>query len=115
MVTDLECGNQDEGTIEVRVFMNDQVSTCNPDLETVGCQILPDLEINFPKNDIVIWDRYGSIVHVAQPYANNWNGLDIQTNQRVPSGPYYFALDLGEVPNSGQSQKIRGIISVFWK
>ena len=69
--------------------------------------IIDNIE-DFPKNEILIFNRWGQIVLKKKPYQNNWDGRN-QKGQVVPDGTYYYILrlDIGE----GKIQE--GRIAVF--
>lgn len=51
----------------------------------------------YPNNELLIFNRWGSIVYQAKPYSNDWDGRS-QNGNDLPEGTYYyiFRLDLGE-------------------
>jgi len=52
------------------------------DCKKKGC---PDvLEVCFPENEIVIFNRWGNVVFKAKPYKNDWDA------QGLPDGVYYY-------------------------
>ncbi len=58
---------------------------------------------NYPKNEIVIYNRWGEKVYEAAPYENLWDGktskgLLIGGND-LPVGTYFYILDLGDGSN----------------
>ena len=58
--------------------------------------VIPVLEIdpiNYGNNEMVIFDRWGKIVHQSKPYQNDWDGRD-SSGSEVPSGTYYYILRL---------------------
>lgn len=60
----------------------------------------------YPDNELVVLNRWGSEVFREQGYRNNWYGQG-PDGRIVPSGNYYYVLDLGD-----GSEPIRGIIFV---
>lgn len=62
---------------------------------------------NFLDNNIVIFNRWGSEVFRMQGYDNSWDGTSSGSmtigNGPLPTGTYYFVLDLGDgsKPKSG--------------
>ena len=44
----------------------------------------------FPENELIIYNRWGSIVYRAQPYANDWDGL--HRGKQLPEADYYYIL-----------------------
>ncbi|MBK6526123.1 MAG: gliding motility-associated C-terminal domain-containing protein [Crocinitomicaceae bacterium] len=54
--------------------------------------------LNFPNNNISIFNRYGQIVHEATAYANDWDGT--RNGDALPDGSYYYVIemtDTGEI------------------
>jgi gliding motility-associated-like protein len=58
---------------------------------------------SYPNNSVKIFNRYGVIVYEAQNYNNTWGGeseksfrINDKTTSTLPSGTYFFILDLGE-------------------
>lgn len=54
---------------------------------------------NYPKNSIVIFNRWGNVVYKADPYNNDWDGtcdgnLSLGGG-KAPAGTYFYSLDLG--------------------
>jgi len=53
----------------------------------------------YPDNKVTIFNRWGNKVYEAAPYNNDWNGVsnsDLAAGgSRVPSGSYFYILDLG--------------------
>jgi gliding motility-associated-like protein len=61
----------------------------------------------FPGNKLWIYNRWGNLVYKEKEYDNKWNGISnisgVSMGQRVPSGTYFYILDLndGSKPKSG--------------
>lgn len=53
--------------------------------------VLEDI-LNFPNNEIIILNRWGSTVFQAQPYLNDWQGT--YNGKPLPEGTYYYAVRL---------------------
>ena len=69
--------------------------------------IVPILEAEpdeHPDNEIVIFNRWGDVVHRASPYRNDWDGTS--NGQRLPEGTYYYVLRLDVSEGSGIKGKI---------
>jgi gliding motility-associated-like protein len=45
---------------------------------------------NFPENEVVVYNIYGSEVYRAQSYSNDWKGT--YNNAGLPDGTYYYVL-----------------------
>lgn len=55
--------------------------------------IIPELEERpdeFPKNSLVVINRWGDVVYEAQPYGNDWDGTHYKTGKPVPPGTYFY-------------------------
>lgn len=65
----------------------------------------------FPNASVEIFNRWGNTVFSEKPYQNNWNGVSNGTgtigNGVLPSGTYFFVLDLGI-----SKQKITGYLEL---
>ena len=44
----------------------------------------------FPDNELVVYNRWGSVIYRAQPYQNDWSGL--YNGTRLPEADYYYVL-----------------------
>lgn len=53
---------------------------------------IPCLEDTYANNGIKIFNRWGDLVHQAQPYRNNWSGT--YKEQPLPPGTYFYLLQL---------------------
>ncbi len=63
--------------------------------------IIPELEENpgkYPKNELVVFNRWGDIVFQAKPYNNDWTGTNQKNGKDLPAGTYFYIirLDIGE-------------------
>ena len=68
----------------------------------------------FPNNKIMIVNRWGDKVFEAAPYKSDWDGTSqfgITIGEKLPSGTYFYILDLGKTGPSG-SQEIKGYIYI---
>ncbi len=52
---------------------------------------LEDIQ-NYPNNEILVLNRWGSLVFQAQPYLNDWNGT--HGGKPLPEGTYYYIVKL---------------------
>jgi len=56
--------------------------------------------INYPENNIMIFNRWGDKVFGANPYLNNWNGNSTAGlrvgGDALPTGTYFYVLELGD-------------------
>jgi gliding motility-associated-like protein len=65
---------------------------------------IPGLE-NFHNVEAAIYNRWGNLVYSAKPYHNDWNGevnhgATIGSNNKVPSGTYFYVLILNDAENT---------------
>ena len=49
--------------------------------------------LNYPDNDIKIFNRWGSTIWQAAPYQNDWNGQNAN-GKALPEGTYYYMIQL---------------------
>jgi gliding motility-associated-like protein len=47
-----------------------------------------DCALNYPNNEIVIFNRWGNEVYSSKPYKNDWKGT--YQNAQLPDGTYYY-------------------------
>ncbi|MBK9285833.1 MAG: gliding motility-associated C-terminal domain-containing protein [Sphingobacteriaceae bacterium] len=64
----------------------------------------------FPHNELVIYNRWGNLIHKKSPYENNWDGTSEKTSGKLPAGTYYFILKLGDANNT----VYRGYVQVMY-
>jgi gliding motility-associated-like protein len=69
---------------------------------------------NYPNNTVQVFNRWGDEVYNQAPYKNDWNGTNYGAKSvlgkgELPSGTYYFILDLGDgsKPMTGYVQLVR--------
>lgn len=70
--------------------------------------VIPGIE-QFPEAELIIVNRWGSVVYAAQPYQNDWDGRSEQ-GKVLPEGTYYYLLRLditSETPITGPVTIIR--------
>ena len=48
----------------------------------------------FPRNKVIIVNRWGDVVHQSEYYNNDWDGTF--SGGLLPAGTYYYMLDLGD-------------------
>ncbi len=55
---------------------------------------------NYPGNKLWVYNRWGKLVYKAHDYNNSWDAVGnvsgVSMGQKVPSGTYYFILDLND-------------------
>lgn len=87
----LSCNRFDEGEVIIDI---------QPNTDPIHCVWTPETDGDFweicrdysPNNQLLVMNRYGTIVHIARPYSDDWDGTDIRTGKPVPTGTYYFVL-----------------------
>ena len=91
-------------TASVSIFMEEQSiedldipNAITPNDDGVNETFMfPHLEFradDYPDKELIIFNRWGNIIYQAQPYLNDWNGVD-QSGQAIPQGTYYYVLRL---------------------
>ena len=65
---------------------------------------------HYPDSKLKILNRYGYTLYEAVGYHNNWNGN--VNGKKVPSGTYYYELELNEPRN--HIKTIRGFFSILY-
>ncbi|MEO9510874.1 MAG: BspA family leucine-rich repeat surface protein [Flavobacteriaceae bacterium] len=120
IVTDSE-GNQATGTatvtIEATDSNNNQIADhCefsvlaapgfSPNGDGIGDTWVVDDIMEYPNNNVQVFNQWGSLVYQANGYVNDWNGMANQGSgtQRLPAGPYLYIVN----PNEEGVQPIRG-------
>ena len=70
----------------------------------------PQLETpeEFPNNELIIFNRWGDIVHQIAPYNNTWNGTN-NRGEALPEGTYYYILRL----NLSEGEILRGAVTIL--
>ncbi len=48
----------------------------------------------FTKSSLIVFNRWGNIVHQSAPYLNTWKGQN-ENGDELPDGTYYYSLDIG--------------------
>jgi gliding motility-associated-like protein len=49
----------------------------------------------FPKNEVIIFNRWGNKVYEVKPYQNEWEGQNMK-GEDLPDGTYYYILKLND-------------------
>ncbi len=114
ILTDRTCRDTASAIIQLQIIPTDIICLCNPDEESTGCVLLSDIEM-YDGNLTSIFDRQGNMVHLAKDYNNDWRGIHMQTGERVPTGTYYFVMNLGPRKDSttGMESTIKGVITII--
>ena len=69
---------------------------------------LEDNPDSFPDNQLIIFNRWGDILYEAQPYGNDWSGLN-EEGKELPQATYYYILRL----NIAEGLIIKGDITIL--
>ncbi len=71
----------------------------SPNNDGIGDKwIVTNIE-NYPKNTLLIFNRWGEEVFSASPYTNTWDGKasgGLNSGAGLPIGTYWYVLDLGD-------------------
>ncbi|HFC01054.1 MAG TPA: gliding motility-associated C-terminal domain-containing protein, partial [Phaeodactylibacter sp.] len=69
--------------------------------------VIPMLS-QYPKNKLMIINRWGQILYKASPYNNDWNGVT-NNGAPLPEGTYYYSI----IPNDGKTPTKNGTITII--
>ena len=98
-------GNQTTAQVMVTVVASDACGGSNwagpnvPDAFTPNGNnyndtwVIPGLE-GYNTKEMVVYSRYGTLVHYSGQYNNDWDGTLLNTGTPVPDGTYYYILNL---------------------
>ena len=93
------CSSTDSLTVEVcsKFFIPNGFS---PDGDGVNDEFVIDGLDEYPGNILRIFNRWGNLIYEKEHYDNTWNGyVNVGSlrlgNGKVPSGTYYYILELG--------------------
>ncbi len=64
--------------------------------------------IDFPKSELIIFNRWGDVVYKASPYNNDWQGTATNGDD-LPEGTYYYILRLDIV----EGETMKGDITIL--
>ena len=62
----------------------------------------------FPNNELIIFNRWGNVVHKSRPYNNDWQGTG-RNGKPLPHGTYYYILRL----NLADGEVIQGDVTIL--
>ena len=62
----------------------------------------------YPKNELIIFNRWGDILYKSKNYNNDWNGTN-QSGEPLPEGTYYYVLRL----SLNDAQILRGDLTIL--
>lgn len=87
-------------TYDLKVRCRDNVDdklydTFTPNGDNVNdTWIVKDI-LKYPKNELIIYNRWGQIVYNKMPYANEWGGLN-NDGKELPTAAYYYVIRLND-------------------
>ncbi len=70
---------------------------------------LENLIDKYPRNEMIIFNRWGDIHFRQSPYQNRWDGTEKSTGRQLPDGTYYYLFRL----NADSGEVYKGSISIF--
>jgi gliding motility-associated-like protein len=79
----------------------------SPNSDGVNDGFVIDNIDKYPGNKLWVYNRWGNLVYKAKDYDNKWDGVSnvsgIHMGRKLPSGTYYFIVDLNNnsKPHSG--------------
>ena len=56
--------------------------------------VIPGID-NYPNNLVQVFNRWGHPVYTAKGYSNDWGGLYKTRNEKLPTGSYFYTINLG--------------------
>ena len=70
--------------------------------------IITDLQVMYPKNEVIVYDKTGKVVFKASNYQNNWDGTS--NGATLSTGTYYYEINIGSglKPVKGTLTILRG-------
>lgn len=97
LVTDTNgCYNlSDSFFIQLEIYEAEMYQAITPNGDGLNDRFtIPSIEY-YPKNELVIYGRWGQEVFRKQPYLNEFVGQN-EKGQNLPDGTYYYTLDFGD-------------------
>lgn len=84
---------------------NDLPNVFTPNGDSVNdTWVIPGIEL-YPNNELQIYNRWGSLIHEAGPYMNDWGGTN-EDGSPLPMGAYYYMLQLNDEEGTSYSGSI---------
>lgn len=62
--------------------------------ELIFPQLTNEFVHQWPNNELIVFNRWGSIVYQAKPYLNDWDGRNYKNGKALPGGTYFYLLRL---------------------
>ncbi|NJO88336.1 MAG: T9SS type B sorting domain-containing protein [Chloroflexia bacterium] len=69
--------------------------------------VVKNIEL-YPDNFVKIFDRNNVLVYQKRSYDNSWEGTYTKTGQKLPSGTYFYIIEL-----SGGAQVYKGVVTIL--
>jgi gliding motility-associated-like protein len=70
----------------------------------------------YPNNSLQVFNRWGNPVYTAKPYKNDWDGTPNASGKtgsgKLPTGTYYYILELGDDKLTPEENLRRGFIQI---
>ena len=64
----------------------------------------------FPNNNLLIFNRWGNMVHSEKGYKNSWNGMWSARGKNLPDGTYFYVFEY--VNEDGETKKLNGYVQI---
>ncbi|PKB18980.1 gliding motility-associated C-terminal domain-containing protein [Flavobacterium sp. 5] len=68
----------------------------SPDGDGTNDVFYIDCIANYPNNKFEVFNRWGNLVYAKNGYKNTWDGTSDGPEKVLPTGTYFFILDLGD-------------------
>ncbi|MEO5584095.1 MAG: gliding motility-associated C-terminal domain-containing protein [Flavobacteriales bacterium] len=68
-------------------------------------------DVGAVSGELVIYDRWGALIHTGDPVAKTWKGTIDKTGEPAPEGVYYYVLRL--LDSAGAATEMNGYFSIF--
>jgi gliding motility-associated-like protein len=69
--------------------------------------IVKNIEL-YPDNVVKIFNRNNVLVYSKRAYDNSWQGFDTRTGKKLPSGTYFYVIEL-----SGGAKVYKGVVTIL--
>ena len=63
---------------------------------------------DFPNNKLLIFNRWGNMVHFKEGYLNDWDG--VWEGKALPDGTYFYVLEYTN--DAGEEKKLSGYVQI---
>jgi gliding motility-associated-like protein len=104
VATNGSCSNSDTLIIKVLESLGSIPEVFTPNGDGKNDFFIIDGLDSYPNNTFQVFNRWGNPVYTAAPYKNDWNGSanvsGATGSGKLPTGTYYFLLELGDKDNT---------------